>query len=121
MARALCTMSYTTKQKILTCSSGRRAHARLPWHLVADLDPPPARVQRVGVERPHDEAILTAALSVTEGKDGKSALKELVGANANIVVCDGIGNLPNFIRFSRRSRCRSLRCGTQTATALKES
>jgi len=51
------------------------------------------------VEGPHDEAMLTAILSVTDGKDGKSVLKELVGTNVNIVVCDGIGNVAHFIRF----------------------
>lgn len=51
------------------------------------------------VEGPHDEAMLTAILSVTGHKDGKSALKRLAEANVNIVVCDGVGNLPHFVRF----------------------
>lgn len=51
------------------------------------------------VEGPHDEAMLTAMLSVTGHKDGKSALKRLAEANVNIVVCDGVSNLPHFVRF----------------------
>jgi len=50
------------------------------------------------VEGPHDVAILTAILSIARGKD-KSVLKELVGADVNFVVCDGIGNVPHFVRF----------------------
>jgi len=53
------------------------------------------------VEGPHDEAMLTATLSVTIGRDGKYALGALAEANVNIVVCDGIGNMPHFIRFFR--------------------
>lgn len=53
------------------------------------------------VEGPHDEAMLTAILSVTGDREGKSALRELAEANVNIVVCDGIGNVPHFIRFFR--------------------
>lgn len=52
------------------------------------------------VEGAHDEAMLSAALSVAE-HEGRPVMQKLLENDINIVDCEGIRNLQHFIKFFR--------------------
>jgi len=58
------------------------------------------------VEGMHDEAILSAALSVAE-HEGRPVMQKLLENDVNIIECEGINNILYFIRFFRNLGIRT--------------